>query len=57
MLVLTSRQEELIRYIQSLDKTARHVLTITCRGDEPWEIKEHIVENKVLIIPKELRHN
>ena len=52
MLILTERQEELIKYIQALDKTNRHILTITCRGSEPWEIKEHVTENKILLIPK-----
>ena len=46
MLRLTGRQEELIRCIQAFDKTKRHVVTIICRGDEPWEIQEHIIEKK-----------
>jgi hypothetical protein len=57
MLMLTERQEELIRYIQALDKRGRHTLTIICRGNEPWEIKEHVTESKILLIPKQPKHN
>lgn len=57
MLVLTARQAELIKYIQALDKTNRHTLTIICRGNEPWEIQEHVTESKILLIPKQPKHN
>lgn len=57
MLMLTERQEELIRYIQALDKRGRHTLNIICRGNEPWEIKEHVTESKILLIPKQPKHN
>jgi hypothetical protein len=56
MLTLTEKQEELIRYIQTLDKSKRHTLTIVCRGTEPWEIKEHITETKIPLIPKYSKH-
>jgi len=52
MLMLTKRQGELIKYIQALDKRKRHALTIMCRGPEPWEIKEHLTETKIPLIPK-----
>ena len=54
MLVITPRQEELVKFIQSLDENKRHILTITCRVNEPWEIKEHIIENKIHLIPKHI---
>ena len=57
MLVLTARQAELVKFIQTLDESKRHILTITCRGNEPWEIKEHVVESKIQLIPKQLKHN
>ena len=57
MLMLTERQEELIRYIQALDKRKRHTLTIICRGNEPWEIREHVAESKIPLIPKQPKHN
>jgi len=57
LVVLTARQAELIKYIQALDKANRHILTITCRGNEPWEIMEHVIENKIQLIPKQLKHS
>lgn len=57
MLVLTARQAELVKFIQALDESKRHILTITCRGSEPWEVKEHVVESKIQLIPKQLKHN
>jgi len=57
LLALTPRQEELVKFIQELDESKRHILTITFRGNEPWEIKEHIIENKIQLIPKELKHS
>jgi len=47
---LTGRQIELIRYIQALDKQKRHILTIICRGTEPWKIKEHVTETKIELV-------
>ncbi len=55
MLTLTERQEELIKYIQALDKKKRHALTIVCRGTEPWEIKEYVTETKIPLIPRPKR--
>lgn len=49
-LKLTKRQNELIRYIQALDKQKRHILTIICRGTEPWEIREHVTETKIELV-------
>ena len=57
MVVLTARQVELVKFIQALDKGKRHTLTITCRGSEPWEIKEHVTESKIPLIPKQPKHN
>ena len=57
MLVLTARQAELVKFIQALDKSRRHTLTVICRGSEPWEVKEHVVESKIQLIPKQLKHN
>jgi hypothetical protein len=48
---LTERQKLLIRYIQGLDKQKRHILTILCRGTEPWVIKEHVMETKIELVP------
>jgi len=48
---LTKRQSKLIRYIQALDKQKRHILTIICRGTEPWEIREHVTETKIELVP------
>lgn len=50
-LSLTQRQRELIRYIQALDKQKRHILTIVCRGTEPWEVREHVTETKIGLVP------
>ena len=55
MLTLTERQEELVKYIQALDKKKRHALTIVCRGTEPWEIKEYVTETKIPLIPRPKR--
>jgi len=57
LLVLTERQKELIRFIQALDKSKRHTLIVICRGREPWEVKEHVVESKIQLIPKQTKHN
>jgi len=57
MLVLTARQAELVKFIQALDKSRRHTLTVICRGSEPWEVKEHVVESKIQLIPKQLKHS
>lgn len=57
MLTLTERQEELIKYIQALDKTNRHTLIVICRGNEPWEIKEHVTESKIPLIPKQSKRS
>jgi hypothetical protein len=57
MLTLTDRQEELIKYIQSLDKRKRHYITIEFRGSEPWEIREHVTEVKISLITKQLDNN
>lgn len=43
--LLTPRQEELIRILQSLPPEARTTLTLVCRGTEPWEIQK-IVEHE-----------
>lgn len=48
---LTGRQRELIRYIQALDKQKRHILTIVCRGPEPWEVREYMTETKIELVP------
>ena len=48
---LTGRQRELIRYIQALDKQKRHILTIVCRGTEPWEVMKHMTETKIKLVP------
>ena len=56
MLRLTERQSELIKYIQALDKHKRHTLTIICRGSEPWEIKEHVTETKIELVPSHMKH-
>jgi hypothetical protein len=44
-LVLSPRQEELIRAIQALPPDARHEVVVLCRGSEPWEI-QRIVERR-----------
>lgn len=44
---LTPRQLELIRFLQSLPADRRHVVTIICRGSEPWEIETVIERRKV----------
>jgi hypothetical protein len=44
---LTLRQQELMRIIQGLDPSARHTLTVICRGSEPWEIQEVIEHRKL----------
>ena len=56
-LSLTERQNELIRYIQALDKQKRHILTIICRGTEPWEVKEHVTETKIELMPRHVKNN
>jgi hypothetical protein len=55
---LTKREEALINYIRSLEKSKRHVLTVICRGSEPWEIEEHVAKTKIDLkpVPKENRH-
>ena len=51
---LTSRQQELMRLIQSLAPDARHTITVVCRGSEPWEVQE-LIEHRKLgeVKPKE----
>ncbi len=53
MIVLTGRQAELVRFIQALDESKRHILTITCRGSEPREIMEYAIEHKIQLLPKQ----
>jgi len=45
--VLTDRQRELMRLIQSLPGDSRHTLTIVLRGTEPWEVQT-LIEHKKL---------
>ena len=54
---LTKREQTLINYIRSLDKSKRHVLTLVCRGTEPWEIEEHVAKTKIDLnpVPKQNR--
>jgi len=54
---LTKREEALINYIRSLEKSKRHLLTVICRGSEPWEIEEHVAKTKIDLnpVPKENR--
>lgn len=44
---MTPRQQELIRFLQSLPADRRHVVTIVLRGSEPWEIETVIERRKV----------
>jgi hypothetical protein len=55
---LTKREEALINYIRLLEKSKRHILTVICRGSEPWEIEEHVAKTKIDLkpVPKENRH-
>lgn len=48
---LTKREEALISYIRLMDKSKRHVLTVVCRGTEPWEIEEHVAKTKIDLHP------
>lgn len=50
-IVLTERQTLLIRWIQKLDKSQRHVVKVYCRGDEPWEV-ELVKKEKFVLRPK-----
>jgi hypothetical protein len=54
---LTKREQALINYIRSLERGKRHVLTIICRGSEPWEIEEHVAKTRIDLnpVPKENR--
>ena len=45
--LLTPRQEELIRILQSLPPEARTTLTLVCRGTEPWEIQKIIEHERI----------
>ena len=49
---LTERQKALIEYIKGLDRRKRHVIKLVCRGNEPWEIEEHVSKTKIELIPK-----
>jgi hypothetical protein len=51
-LELTDRQKELIKYIQELPTNTRHILKVICRGNEPWEIEEHIIRKKIELKPQ-----
>lgn len=44
-LELTERQRELVKYIQNLPGDKRHIIKVICRGNEPWEIEEHITRS------------
>lgn len=48
---LSDRQIELIRYIQNLDKGKRHEIKVICRGNEPWEIEEHVLKTMISLKP------
>jgi len=54
---LTKREQALINYIRSLEKSKRHVLTVIRRGAEPWEIEEHAARTKIDLnpVPKQNR--
>jgi hypothetical protein len=51
-LELTDRQKELIKYIQDLPGNTRHILKVICRGNEPWEIEEHVIRKKIELKPQ-----
>jgi hypothetical protein len=44
---LTPRQEELMRFIQSLSPDKRYTITIQLRGVEPWEIETAVEQRKL----------
>jgi hypothetical protein len=50
-LELSDRQKELIKYIQKLPTNKRHVIKVLLRGNEPWEIEEHVTQNKIELKP------
>jgi hypothetical protein len=50
-LELTERQRELVKYIQNLPEDKRHIIKVICRGNEPWEIEEHIAQKKIELKP------
>ena len=50
-LKLSNRQLELIRFIGGLDKSKRHEIKVICRGNEPWEIEEHVSKIKISLEP------
>jgi hypothetical protein len=51
-LELTDRQKELVKYIQNLCRDKRHIIKVICRGNEPWEIEEHITQKKIELKPQ-----
>jgi hypothetical protein len=51
-LELTERQRELVKHIQNLPGDKRHIIKVICRGNEPWEIKEHITQKKIELKPR-----
>ena len=50
-LKLSERQKKLVQYIQQLDPKKRHTIKLICRGNEPWEIEEHVTSTKIELIP------
>ncbi len=48
---ITERQQRLIEFINSLDKSKIHVMRITCRGNEPWQIEEFNTITKLELKP------
>ncbi len=46
---MSERQQFLIDFIKKLDSKKRHVLKITCRGNEPWEIEELSSITKIVL--------
>jgi hypothetical protein len=48
---LSERMVLLIEYIQKLNTDRRHRITVDCRGNEPWEIEEHVTRTRIGLKP------
>ena len=49
---LSERMKLLIEYILRLNSDHHHRIVVSCRGNEPWEIEEHVTQTRIELKPE-----
>ncbi len=44
---ITKRMLDFIEFAQQLDPRVRHRVTVVFRGREPWDVEEHVTQQKL----------